>query len=85
MKFFQFLFNRSHNDNSRSSQDGVNSSSPKDVIGRIAKTLTPLKTSGYIELDGKKMEVSSVKGFIPEGSMVKIIGKQMSWFLVEPA
>lgn len=83
MKFFRFLFNRTHN-NSRSSPKEVKSSS-KDVIGRIAKTLTPLKTSGYIELDGKKIEVSSVKGFIPEGSMVKIIGKQMSWFLVEPA
>ncbi|MEO0583958.1 MAG: NfeD family protein [Bacteroidota bacterium] len=55
-----------------------------DMIGRKGRTLTPLKIFGYIDIDGKEIEVMSSKGFIPSGCLVKIIEKRMGWYLVEP-
>jgi len=60
----------------------LNQSVP-DLIGRIGKTLTPLRTSGYMEVDGQRVEVTSTKGYIPKDSLVRIIGKKMNWYMVE--
>jgi membrane-bound ClpP family serine protease len=54
-----------------------------DLIGRIGKTLTPLRTSGYMEVDGQRVEVTSSKGYIPKDALVRITGKRMNWYMVE--
>lgn len=84
MNFFQRLSRRFTKRKIPTPSLGIISGAPQELIGRIATTLTPLRSSGFIELDGKKIEVNSAKGFIPENTLVKIVGKQMSWLLVEP-
>ncbi len=56
----------------------------ESLIGKIALSVTPLRTSGMIELDGVKYEVVSLRGFIPANTKVKIVGRRMGWFTVEP-
>ncbi len=80
--FWNFKFLRRAPHNSPSGSVPIEETS---LIGQIARTVTPLRTSGFIELDGKRYEVVSTRGFIPAQSLVKIIGRRMSWFTVEPA
>ena len=84
MKWFRFLTRRL---SSRKLADVAflkARSAQHELIGKMAKTLTPLRTSGLVELDGKKVEVTSAKGYVAKGTMVRIIGKRMGWWLVEP-
>lgn len=53
-------------------------------IGRIARAVTPLRTSGFVELDGVRYEVMSSKGYVEIDTLVRITGKRMNWFTVEP-
>jgi len=54
------------------------------LIGRVAQAVTPLRTNGFIELDGQRYEVMSSKGYVAAGTYVRITGKRMGWFRVEP-
>jgi membrane-bound ClpP family serine protease len=54
------------------------------LVGRLARAVTPLRTSGFIELDGTRYEVISSKGFVPVDAPVRITGKRMGWLTVEP-
>lgn len=59
-------------------RDRVEGKSQKDVgdqamIGREASAATALAPSGYILLDGRKMEASSRSGFIEKGEAVEIV------------
>ena len=84
MKFldqFKSLFGSGDSSSTSSSQE---SHPVNQLIGKIGETLTPLRTSGYIDLEGKRMEVTSSKGYVPKGRLVRIIGKKMGWYLVEP-
>ncbi len=60
------------------------SQAPACMIGRLAKTLTPLRTAGIVEIDDQHIEVYSKAGFIPAGTIVRIVGKMSSWYTVEP-
>lgn len=58
-------------------QDQVSGKSQDDVaddsmIGREASTATALSPSGYIVLDGRKLEATSRRGFIEKGEPVRI-------------
>ncbi|MCI4668074.1 MAG: NfeD family protein [Bacteroidia bacterium] len=53
--------------------------------GRLARATTPLKSMGFITLDGQTYEAMSTQGFIPEGSLVKITGFNMGNLTVESA
>ncbi len=58
-------------------QDTISGKSQPDVgddslIGRQAQTATALSPSGYILVDGKKIEATSRCGFLEKGERVKI-------------
>ena len=85
MKFLNAL-NQFFGKNQSASKSEVDSSPknvPQSFIGRNARTITALKTHGYIEIDDQRLEVESTTGFIPKGAQVKITGKRMGWLLVE--
>lgn len=57
--------------------------SRSSIIGKTGRTLTNLATTGLIEIDGKEFEAESKSGFLKMDVPVRIVGKHMSWFLVE--
>ena len=59
--------------------------SGNDLSGRLARTTTPLRSMGFISIDGKSYEAMSTQGFIPEGSLVKITGYSLGNLTVEAA
>ncbi|MEO0899058.1 MAG: NfeD family protein [Bacteroidota bacterium] len=79
MSFFN-LFGKS------SSEEETNSSGFEGLErmkGRIARTLTPLKTVGYILVEDTRYEAVSITGFVPEGEIVRITGQNMGILMVE--
>jgi len=81
MNWFKMMFGRK-----ASARPGVPVVDPHQVlIGRVARAITPLRTSGVIELDGTRYEVVSNKGYVPADTYVRITGKRMGWLVVEPA
>lgn len=46
-----------------------------DIIGRTCLTATALAPTGFVLLDGKKLEAASKSGFIEKNEEVKITGK----------
>lgn len=53
------------------------------IIGKTGRTLTNLATTGLIEIDGQEFEAESQSGFLKMDVPIKIVGKHMSWLLVE--
>lgn len=53
-------------------------------IGKIGKTLTQLRPSGIIEIDGIRLDVVSEGQFIPNGVSVRIISVSGSRIVVHP-
>jgi membrane-bound ClpP family serine protease len=80
MYWFKRLFNKQ----SQPLVQTVSDSPQSGLIGQIARAVTPLRTSGFIELDGTRYEVISNKGFVPVDALVRITGKRMGWWTVEP-
>jgi membrane-bound serine protease (ClpP class) len=54
-----------------------------DFIGTIACCLSDLRPSGLIEVDGKTVDATCLKDFLPRGSSVKIVKKQGFNYVVE--
>lgn len=57
---------------------------PLSLIGQIGLAVTPLRTSGFIEIEGHRYEVFSIRGFVPRMTSVRIVGRRMGWWTVEP-
>ncbi|MEL6671783.1 MAG: NfeD family protein [Bacteroidota bacterium] len=53
------------------------------MLGRRVKTLTALKNSGYVLIDGQRVEVISRSGFVQANTYVVIVGKKMGRWEVE--
>ena len=49
-----------------------------EYLGRVGQSLTPLRPSGVIELDGKRIDVVTAGEFISEGVAVEVISVQGS-------
>jgi membrane-bound ClpP family serine protease len=63
-------------------------SSPKrerDYVGAEGVTLTALGPSGYIDIDGKRLEAFSRSGFLEADVSVKVIGTDNFRLIVTPA
>ena len=43
------------------------------VLGLTGRAITPLRPSGVIEIDGKRIEVTTEGGFVAAGSEVKVV------------
>ncbi len=59
------------------SRDETKPLDPPPIVGRIVKSMTALKTSGYVMLDGQRVEVKSRSGFIRDHTYVIIVGIRM--------
>ena len=55
------------------------------LIGSVARCQSELKPSGFIEAAGHTYDATSLKEFIPKGSMVKVVGMQGFSYIVEIA
>lgn len=44
------------------------------VIGKLVETITPLTPSGYVQLDGKRLEAYSQSGHISTGTTMRVVG-----------
>ena len=53
-----------------------------ELLGRIAKTSTPLRPSGAIELDGERIDVVSEGSYIDKGKSVIIVKVEGSRIVV---
>lgn len=56
----------------------------KVLVGKIGIAVTDLRPSGYIEIDGKKLDGEALQGFIPKGQEVKIHSIRSINLMVEP-
>ncbi len=43
-------------------------------IGRICKTITPLRLAGYVEYEGLRLDAESADSVIPKGRYVEVVG-----------
>lgn len=43
-------------------------------IGRVCKTLTPLRLTGFVEYNGLRLEAESTDSVIPKGRYVEVVG-----------
>ena len=46
-----------------------------EVVGQVGKTVTALGPTGFVLLDGVKLEAASKSGFIEKNEQVKVTGK----------
>lgn len=51
------------------------SSADNDMIGKTCQTVTALAPTGFVLLEGRKLEAASRSGFIEKNEEVKITGK----------
>jgi membrane-bound serine protease (ClpP class) len=45
-----------------------------EVVGQVGKTVTALGPTGFVLLDGVKLEAASKSGFIEKNEQVKVTG-----------
>ena len=58
-------------------------SSPKDMMGKTGIAHTDIRPIGKAKIDGMLMEVKSMGDFISEGSEVRIISRELGYWVVE--
>lgn len=51
----------------------VSNETNEEIVGKLGKTITPLRPSGIIELDNQRYDVTSEGGFIEAGKLVLIV------------
>lgn len=56
---------------------------PEEMKGRIGVTITDLASYGKVQVDGIVIEAISNDGFVPSGKRVRIIGRKMSYWMVQ--
>src|SRR5439155_4867201 len=52
---------------------GVHGVRPEHLIGQIGRALTPLRPSGMVDFDGRRLDGLSEEGLIPSGSLVRAV------------
>jgi membrane-bound ClpP family serine protease len=52
------------------------------VVGREGRALTPLRPSGHVEIDGRRYDGLAEEGFIPEGSLVRVVRSRSGQLVV---
>ncbi|MDR3639007.1 MAG: NfeD family protein [Isosphaeraceae bacterium] len=43
------------------------------VLGQFGRTLTPLRPSGFVEIDGQRLHAISEDGLVPTGALVRAV------------
>lgn len=66
-------------------QEGyIATSFDKDLIGKTGTSLSNLKPSGHILIEGKQVQALSEEGYIEEGTKVQVTGGRGSHLIVKP-
>jgi membrane-bound serine protease (ClpP class) len=52
------------------------------LVGMTGLTLTPLRPAGTAEIDGKRVDVVSEGGFVPQSAEIKVVGTEGSRIVV---
>lgn len=70
------------------SRSGPNDKKPppsghEELKGKIGVSITNLASSGKVQVDGTIIEAISSDGFVPQGSRVRILGRKMSYWMVQ--
>lgn len=60
----------------------VSNEKRSDLIGQVGTTLTPLRPSGTVDLNGTRIDVVSEGGYIDNGQQVVIVKTEGSWIVV---
>lgn len=55
----------------------------EEMMGKIGVTITNLASSGKVQVDGVVIEAISSEGFVPQGKRVRILGRKMSYWMVQ--
>ena len=84
MAFFGNLFGKRERQQLQAAAEEV-SQETSAFIGRIVRATTPLRLTGFVDVDGARVEALSTKGFVQPDTLVRIVGKRMNQWLVEPA
>ena len=51
----------------------VNATSSLDLLGQYGRTLTPLRPSGLVDFDGRRLDGLSEEGLIPSGALIRAV------------
>ena len=43
------------------------------LVGQVGRTLTPLRPSGHVEIDGRRIDALAEEGFLPAASPVRVL------------
>ena len=52
------------------------------LVGQVGRAVTPLRPCGHLEVDGRRFDGLADDGFIPEGTLVRVIGIRTGQLLV---
>jgi membrane-bound ClpP family serine protease len=52
------------------------------LVGRLGRTLTPLRPSGHVEIDGRRVDALAEEGFLPAGAPVLALKVRSGQILV---
>lgn len=55
------------------------------LVGQLGRTLTPLRPTGSVDFDGRRLEAISEEGLIPAGALVKAVQARGGRLIVRPA
>ncbi len=63
-------------DNIEANSSPVTDDERSTLVGKTAVSVTPLRPSGLVELDGKRLNVETYGNFIPAGTSVTIVSAE---------
>lgn len=55
------------------------------LVGQIGRALTPLRPSGLVDFDGRRLDGLSEEGLIPPGALVRAVRVRGAQLIVRPA
>lgn len=69
----------------RAAVDGVSTPErERDYVGSVGTTLTAMGPTGYVEIDGKRLEAFSRSGFLEADVAIKVVGTDNFRLIVIP-
>lgn len=55
------------------------------LVGQYGRTLTPLRPSGLVDFEGRRLDALSEEGLIPSGALVRAVQIRAGQVIVRPA
>jgi membrane-bound ClpP family serine protease len=55
------------------------------LVGQLGRTLTPLRPSGLVDFEGRRLDALSEEGLIPAGALIRALRVRSGQLIVRPA